>query len=149
MNLDDNESPVNQPPLDNIRSRPSSPCHDEPQGNDDAMDTDDHRDSMPAPTTSTQQHQTVLSFNTSTPTAAPALVIAHPITTTTTAEKEGARCALCVQALCGLRFSCKGSVKRSWCTCNHPPVIGRKKVRWSEDEVKRRLTLRDVGPGQT
>jgi hypothetical protein len=145
MNLDDDESPVNQLPLDDIGPQPSSPHNDEPQGNAGAMDIDGHQgDGTPAPIISTQQHQTVLSFNMSMPTSAPTLVIAHPMTTTT--KKEATRCALCVQALCNLRFSCKGYVKRAWCTCNHPPVVGRK-VRWSENQVKHRLALRDAGQG--
>ena len=149
MNLHDDESPVNQLPLDDIGPQPSSPCNNIPQGNAEAMDIDGHQgDSVPAPIISIQQHQTVFSFNTSTPTSASALVIAPMMTTTT--KKEGPRCALCVQALCNLRFACKGHVKRAWCTCNHPPVIGRK-VRWSENQVKHRLVLRDAGegPGQT
>lgn len=71
----------------------------------------------------------------------------HPASTTIPTRKESVRCALCVQALCKRRFECNGRINRAWSKCKHPPLVGKKKVRWSEAEVKRRIALLEAGQG--
>ena len=70
--------------------------------------------------------------------------LTHPTMTT---EKDGTHCALCIQALYELRFACMGRVNCKWCKCNHPPLVGRQKVQWSEAEVKHRRELLNARQG--
>lgn len=110
-----------------------------------------------APTT-LEHHQTVLSFSSSQPAntpaltfsaSTPALTFSHLGSSTMPTRKESVRCALCVQALCDRRFECNGRINRAWCKCNHPPLVGKKKVRWSEAEVKHRIALLEAGQGSS
>jgi len=96
-----------------------------------------------------EHHQTVLSFSSAQAASIPALTFSHPASTTIPPKKESVRCALCVQALCGSRFTCNGRISRRWCKCNHPPLLGTKKVRWSEAEVKRRIGLLEAAQGSS
>ncbi|KAF8240061.1 hypothetical protein L208DRAFT_1384958 [Tricholoma matsutake] len=84
--------------------------------------------------TTLEHHQMVLSFSSSQPANTPALTFSHPASTTIPMRKESVWCALCIQAL-------------SWCKCNHPPLVGKKKVRWLEVEVKRCIALLEAGQG--
>lgn len=102
----------------------------------------------PAPRTS-EHHQMVLSFDSAQPASTSALTFSHPASTTIPLRKESVRCALCVQALCKHRFECNGRINRAWCRCNHPPLVGTKKVRLSEVEVKRRIALLEAGQGSS
>jgi hypothetical protein len=101
-----------------------------------------------APTTF-EHHQMVLSFVSPQKASAPVLSFCRPASTTIPTRKENARCALCVQALCGRRFDCNGRVNRGWCKCDHPALVGGKKVRWSEAEIEHRIALRDAGEGSS
>jgi hypothetical protein len=147
MNL---HNEINPPQLDNAESQLPSPYNEEPQEIHNEASSiiieGQVEDGEPATTTTLAQHQTVLTFDASRPTFTLDLAIAGSTPTTTT-KKDGARCTLCVQALCELRFSCTGRVNRKWCKCNHPPLVGRQKVRWSEAEVKRRRALLNEGEG--
>jgi len=109
--------------------------------------TPDDGEQRSAPTT-LEHHQTVLSFSSSLPASTPALTFSDLGSTTIPTRKESVRCALCIQALCERRFECNGRVNRAWCKCNHPPLVGKKKMRWSEAEVKRRIALLQVEAGQ-
>ncbi|KAF8218413.1 hypothetical protein L208DRAFT_1420080 [Tricholoma matsutake] len=84
--------------------------------------------------TTLEHHQMVLSFSSFQPANTPALPFSHPASTTIPTRKESVQCALCIQAL-------------SWCKCNHPPFVGKKKVRWLEAEVKHRIALLEAGQG--
>jgi hypothetical protein len=85
---------------------------------------DGERERSHSTPTTLEHHQMVLSFSSSQPANTPALTFSHPASTTIPTRKESVRCALCVQAL-----------------------VGKKKVRWSEAEVKRRIVLLEAGQG--
>jgi hypothetical protein len=53
--------------------------------------------------------------------------------------QKGGRCSVCTKALCPRRHQCNGSVNRAWCMHGHPPLRANEKVRWSEEEVERRI----------
>ncbi|KAF8221530.1 hypothetical protein L208DRAFT_1414854 [Tricholoma matsutake] len=105
-----------------------------------------HEWSHSTPTT-LEHHQMVLSFSSSQPANTLALTFSHPALMTIPTRKESVQCALCVQALCEHCFECNGHINRAWCKCNHPPLVGKKKVRWSEVEVKGRIALLEAGQG--
>ena len=110
---------------------------------------DGEREQSRSALTTLEHHQMVLSFSSSQPASTPALTFSHRASTTIPTRKESVRCALCVQALCERRFECNGRINRVWCKCNHPPLVGKKKVRWSEAEVKRRIALLEAGQGSS
>ncbi|KAF8223639.1 hypothetical protein L208DRAFT_1411529 [Tricholoma matsutake] len=108
---------------------------------------DGERERSHSTPTTLEHHQMVLSFSSSQPANTPALTFSHPASTTIPTRKESVRCALCVQALCKRRFECNGRINRAWSKCKHPLLVGKKKVRWSEAEVKRRIALLEAGQG--
>ena len=110
---------------------------------------DGERERLHSAPTTLEHHQMVLSFVSSQQASTPALTFSHPASTTIPTRKENARCALCVQALCERRFECNGRVNRAWCKCDHPALVGKKKVRWSEAEIERRIALREAGEGSS
>ncbi|KAF8232716.1 hypothetical protein L208DRAFT_1396930, partial [Tricholoma matsutake] len=67
-------------------------------------------ESHSAPTT-LEHHQMVLSFSSSQPASTLALTFSHLVLTTIPMRKES-----------------MSHVVLSWCKCNHPPLVGKKKV---------------------
>ena len=104
--------------------------------------------SCSAPTT-LEHHQMVLSFGSSQPASTPALTFSHPASMTIQMRKESMQCTLCIQALCKCCFECNGHINWAWCKCNHPLLVGKKKVRWLEVEVTCRIALLEAGQGSS
>ena len=98
--------------------------------------------------TTLEHHQMVLSFSFSQPANTLALTFSHlALMTIPIMRKESVWCALCVQALCEHCFECNSCINQAWCKCNHPLLVSKKKVRWSEVEVKHHIALLEAEQG--
>jgi hypothetical protein len=110
---------------------------------------DGERERLHSAPTTLEHHQMVLSFASSQQASTPALTFSHPASMTIPTRKENTWCALCVQALCEHCFECNGHVNQAWCKCDHPLLVGKKKVQWSEVEIECRITLHEAGEGSS
>ncbi|KAJ3822534.1 hypothetical protein F5880DRAFT_1573957 [Lentinula raphanica] len=68
-----------------------------------------------------------------------------PIQNSHTVQK-GARCAVCVKALCPRRFECDGRGRREFCKCGHPKLLPGESVRGlTEGKIATLLAARTMG----
>jgi hypothetical protein len=88
---------------------------------------------------SSQNQQTILTM----PTTAFTFSFAVPSSQPAKPEKADTRCAPCTKALCVKRLTCEGRIRRDNCVCGHPQLKKGERVRISEQEVLKRLALRD------
>ncbi|KAJ3710654.1 hypothetical protein C8R42DRAFT_729099 [Lentinula raphanica] len=60
--------------------------------------------------------------------------------------QRGARCAVCVKALCPRRFECDGRGRREFCKCGHPKLLRGESIRGlTEGKIASLLAARTMG----